>query len=50
MFAAQRFHITKGQTVETIYGVVTSGKVWHFFQLTSIKLAYYKESEFGIVG
>jgi hypothetical protein len=34
MVAAQRFNTSKGQTVETIYGVVTSGTVWRFLQLT----------------
>jgi hypothetical protein len=34
MVAAQRFNASKGQTVETIYGVVTSGTVWRFLQLT----------------
>ncbi len=33
MVAAQRFNTSKGQTVETIYGVVTSGTVWRFLQL-----------------
>jgi hypothetical protein len=33
MVAAQRFNIIKGQTVKTIYGVVTSGTVWRFLQL-----------------
>jgi hypothetical protein len=34
MVAAQRFNASKGQTVKTIYGVVTSGTVWRFLQLT----------------
>jgi hypothetical protein len=34
MVAAQRFNRAKGQDVETIYGVVTSGTVWRFLQLT----------------
>jgi hypothetical protein len=34
MVAAQRFNLAKGQAVETIYGVVTSGTVWRFLQLT----------------
>ena len=34
MVAAQRFNLIKGQTIETIYGVVTSGTVWRFLQLT----------------
>jgi hypothetical protein len=34
MVAAQRFNLMKGQTIETIYGVVTSGTVWRFLQLT----------------
>ncbi len=34
MVAAQRFNLSKGQVVETIYGVVTSGTVWRFLQLT----------------
>jgi hypothetical protein len=34
MVAAQRFNASKGQVVETIYGVVTSGTVWRFLQLT----------------
>ncbi len=34
MVAAQRFNIIKGQNIETIYGVVTSGTVWRFLQLT----------------
>lgn len=34
MVAAQRFNASKGQEIETIYGVVTSGTVWRFLQLT----------------
>jgi hypothetical protein len=34
MVAAQRFNLSKGQAIETIYGVVTSGTVWRFLQLT----------------
>jgi hypothetical protein len=34
MVAAQRFNLSKGQIIETIYGVVTSGTVWRFLQLT----------------
>jgi hypothetical protein len=34
MVAAQRFNASKGQAVATIYGVVTSGTVWRFLQLT----------------
>jgi hypothetical protein len=34
MVAAQRFNLAKNQDVETIYGVVTSGTVWRFLQLT----------------
>jgi hypothetical protein len=34
MVAAQRFNTSKGQVIETIYGVVTSGTVWRFLQLT----------------
>ena len=34
MVAAQKFNASKGQVVETIYGVVTSGTVWRFLQLT----------------
>jgi hypothetical protein len=34
MVAAQRFNLSKGQEIETIYGVVTSGTVWRFLQLT----------------
>jgi hypothetical protein len=34
MVAAQRFNTMKGQVVETVYGVVTSGTVWRFLQLT----------------
>jgi hypothetical protein len=34
MVAAQRFNASKGQTIETIYGVITSGTVWRFLQLT----------------
>jgi hypothetical protein len=34
MVAAQRFNANKGQAIETIYGVVTSGTVWRFLQLT----------------
>lgn len=34
MVAAQRFNAMKGQLVETVYGVVTSGTVWRFLQLT----------------
>jgi hypothetical protein len=30
MVAAQRFNLIKGQAIETIYGVVTSGTVWRF--------------------
>jgi hypothetical protein len=34
MVAAQRFNANKNQAVDTIYGVVTSGTVWRFLQLT----------------
>ncbi len=34
MVAAQRFNTSKKQAIETIYGVVTSGTVWRFLQLT----------------
>lgn len=34
MVAAQRFNLSKGQAIKTIYGVVTSGTVWRFLQLT----------------
>ena len=34
MVAAQRFNAIEGQLVETVYGVVTSGIVWRFLQLT----------------
>lgn len=34
MVAAQRFNLSKGQVIETIYGVVTSGTVWRFLELT----------------
>jgi hypothetical protein len=34
MVAAQRFNTMKNQEIETIYGVVTSGTVWRFLQLT----------------
>ena len=34
MVAAQRFNLIKGRAIETIYGVVTSGTVWRFLQLT----------------
>ena len=34
MVAAQIFNLSKGQIIETIYGVVTSGTVWRFLQLT----------------
>ncbi len=34
MVAAQQFNNMKNQVVETIYGVVTSGTVWRFLQLT----------------
>jgi hypothetical protein len=34
MVAAQRFNLIKCQAIETIYGVVTSGTVWRFLQLT----------------
>jgi hypothetical protein len=34
MVAAQRFNLMKGRAIETIYGVVTSGTVWRFLQLT----------------
>ena len=34
MVAAQRFNMMKGQAVDTVYGVVTSGTVWRFLQLT----------------
>ncbi len=34
MVAAQRFNLSKEQAIETIYGVVTSGTVWRFLQLT----------------
>ena len=34
MVAAQRFNLSKAQVLETIYGVVTSGTVWRFLQLT----------------
>jgi hypothetical protein len=30
----KRFNASKGQTIETIYGVITSGTVWRFLQLT----------------
>ncbi len=34
MVAAQRFNSMKDRSIETIYGVVTSGTVWRFLQLT----------------
>jgi hypothetical protein len=34
MVAAQRFNTMKDRSIETIYGVVTSGTVWRFLQLT----------------
>ncbi len=34
MVAAQRFNTIKNRSIETIYGVVTSGTVWRFLKLT----------------
>jgi hypothetical protein len=31
MVAAQRLNLSKGQEIETIYGVVTSGTFWQFY-------------------
>ncbi|MBV8883850.1 MAG: hypothetical protein JO235_07600 [Chroococcidiopsidaceae cyanobacterium CP_BM_RX_35] len=33
MVAAQRFNEAKGQPISTIYGTVSSGTQWRFFQL-----------------
>jgi hypothetical protein len=33
MVAAKKFNETKGRPIEYIYGVVTSGSLWHFFQM-----------------
>ncbi len=33
MVAAQIFNVNKGKTISTIYGSVTSGKLWQFLKL-----------------
>lgn len=33
MVAAQKFNANRGESIEHIYGIVTSGSLWHFFQL-----------------
>jgi hypothetical protein len=33
MVAAKKFNETKGRPIEHIYGIVTSGSLWHFFQM-----------------
>ncbi len=33
MVAAKKFNETKGRKIEYIYGIVTSGSLWHFFQM-----------------
>jgi hypothetical protein len=33
MVAAKKFNETKGRPIEYIYGIVTSGSLWHFFQM-----------------
>jgi hypothetical protein len=33
MVAAKKFNETKGRPLEHIYGIVTSGSLWHFFQM-----------------
>jgi hypothetical protein len=33
MVAAKRFNESKGRPIDSIYGIVTSGSLWHFLQL-----------------
>jgi hypothetical protein len=33
MVAAKKFNDNRGKSIEYIYGIVTSGSLWHFFQM-----------------
>lgn len=33
MIAAKKFNENRGKSIKNIYGVVTSGSLWHFFQM-----------------
>jgi hypothetical protein len=33
MVAAKKFNENRGKLIKNIYGVVTSGSLWHFFQM-----------------
>jgi hypothetical protein len=33
MVAARKFNENRGKSIKYIYGIVTSGSLWHFFQM-----------------
>jgi hypothetical protein len=33
MIAAKKFNENRGKSIKHIYGIVTSGSLWHFFQM-----------------
>jgi hypothetical protein len=47
MIAAQRFNQAKGNSINTIYGAVTTGNQWKFLQLTD-STAYIDSADYYI--
>ena len=47
MIAAKRFNEAKGNPIETIYGVVTTGSLWRFLKLEA-GLAYVDTIEYSV--
>ncbi len=48
MIAAMRFNIQKGNPIETIYGIVTTGNLWRFLKLDCDNHAYIDTMEYHI--
>lgn len=38
MVAAQQFNIQENKNISAVYGIVTSGNIWKFLQLTANEL------------
>jgi hypothetical protein len=45
MVAAQRFNAHRGNSIENIYGIVTSGTLWQFFQMQGTTVNIHPEEQ-----
>jgi hypothetical protein len=47
MVAAKKFNENRGKSIKNIYGIVTSGSLWHFFQMKQ-DIVFFDPNEYSL--